>query len=39
VCAEIAALVRDLGWEVRGIMPSPIAGRDGNRFLLAASRG
>jgi 23S rRNA (cytidine1920-2'-O)/16S rRNA (cytidine1409-2'-O)-methyltransferase len=39
VCAEIAALVRSLGWEVCGIMPSPIAGRDGNReFLLAASR-
>jgi 23S rRNA (cytidine1920-2'-O)/16S rRNA (cytidine1409-2'-O)-methyltransferase len=39
VCADIAALVRSLGWDVAGIMPSPIPGRDGNReFFIAASR-
>ena len=38
VCAEIATLVRSLGWDVAGIMPSPIPGRDGNReFFIAAS--
>ena len=38
VCEEIAALVRSLGWDVAGIMPSPIPGRDGNReFFIAAS--
>jgi 23S rRNA (cytidine1920-2'-O)/16S rRNA (cytidine1409-2'-O)-methyltransferase len=38
VCAEITALVRSLGWDVAGIMPSPIPGRDGNReFFIAAS--
>jgi 23S rRNA (cytidine1920-2'-O)/16S rRNA (cytidine1409-2'-O)-methyltransferase len=39
VCEEIAALVRSLGWDVAGMMPSPIPGRDGNReFFIAASR-
>ena len=38
VCAEIATLVRSLGWDVAGIMPSPIPGRVGNReFFIAAS--
>jgi 23S rRNA (cytidine1920-2'-O)/16S rRNA (cytidine1409-2'-O)-methyltransferase len=38
VCADIAALVRSLGWDVAGIMPSPIPGRDGNReFFIAAA--
>jgi 23S rRNA (cytidine1920-2'-O)/16S rRNA (cytidine1409-2'-O)-methyltransferase len=38
VCNDIAALVRSHGWDVIGIIPSPIDGRDGNReFLLAAS--
>jgi 23S rRNA (cytidine1920-2'-O)/16S rRNA (cytidine1409-2'-O)-methyltransferase len=38
VCKDIAALVRSHGWDVIGIIPSPIDGRDGNReFLLAAS--
>ncbi|MCC6780674.1 MAG: TlyA family RNA methyltransferase [Hyphomicrobiales bacterium] len=40
VCDDIAAAARVLGWQVIGIVPSPIAGGDGNReFLLAASRG
>jgi 23S rRNA (cytidine1920-2'-O)/16S rRNA (cytidine1409-2'-O)-methyltransferase len=40
VCENIAALVRSLGWDVAGIFPSPITGRDGNReFFLAASHG
>ena len=39
VCAGIAELVAGLGWAVRGIVPSPIEGGDGNReFLLAAER-
>jgi 23S rRNA (cytidine1920-2'-O)/16S rRNA (cytidine1409-2'-O)-methyltransferase len=39
-CDEIAALVRSLGWQVIGIIPSPIEGGDGNReFLLGATRG
>jgi 23S rRNA (cytidine1920-2'-O)/16S rRNA (cytidine1409-2'-O)-methyltransferase len=38
VCDDIAAFVSSLGWTVAGIMPSPIAGGDGNReFLLGAS--
>jgi 23S rRNA (cytidine1920-2'-O)/16S rRNA (cytidine1409-2'-O)-methyltransferase len=40
VCDDIAALVTSLGWSVAGVIPSPIAGGDGNReFLIAASRG
>lgn len=39
VCAEIADLVRTLGWRVLGVEPSPIEGGDGNReFLLGAAR-
>jgi 23S rRNA (cytidine1920-2'-O)/16S rRNA (cytidine1409-2'-O)-methyltransferase len=38
ICEEIVALVTSLGWDVAGIMPSPIAGRDGNReFFVGAS--
>jgi 23S rRNA (cytidine1920-2'-O)/16S rRNA (cytidine1409-2'-O)-methyltransferase len=38
ICKDIAALVSSLGWRVAGIMPSPIAGRDGNReFFVGAS--
>jgi 23S rRNA (cytidine1920-2'-O)/16S rRNA (cytidine1409-2'-O)-methyltransferase len=34
---EIAALVASLGWQVRGVIPSPISGGDGNEeFLLGA---
>jgi 23S rRNA (cytidine1920-2'-O)/16S rRNA (cytidine1409-2'-O)-methyltransferase len=37
VCARIAQVVSDLGWTVTGVIPSPIAGGDGNReFLLGA---
>jgi 23S rRNA (cytidine1920-2'-O)/16S rRNA (cytidine1409-2'-O)-methyltransferase len=40
VCADAEALVASLGWTALGVMPSPIAGGDGNReFLLAARRG
>jgi len=39
VCAEIADLVRTLGWRVMGVEPSPIEGGDGNReFLLGTAR-
>ncbi len=39
VCADIEALVAELGWSVLGVIPSPIEGGDGNReFLLAARR-
>jgi 23S rRNA (cytidine1920-2'-O)/16S rRNA (cytidine1409-2'-O)-methyltransferase len=38
-CARIADLVQKLGWDALGLMPSPIAGGDGNReFLLGARR-
>jgi 23S rRNA (cytidine1920-2'-O)/16S rRNA (cytidine1409-2'-O)-methyltransferase len=37
-CDDIAALVRSLSWDVAGILPSPIEGRDGNReFFIGAS--
>jgi 23S rRNA (cytidine1920-2'-O)/16S rRNA (cytidine1409-2'-O)-methyltransferase len=38
---ELAAwLQRDMGWDVVGLVPSPIAGGEGNReFLLGARRG
>jgi len=37
VCHDILAFVASLGWRVLGIIPSPIAGGDGNaEFLLAA---
>ena len=40
VCEEIAGFVAALGWTVAGVIPSPIAGGDGNReFLLGAARG
>jgi 23S rRNA (cytidine1920-2'-O)/16S rRNA (cytidine1409-2'-O)-methyltransferase len=39
VCDEIAAVVASLGWTVAGIVPSPIAGGDGNReFFIGACR-
>jgi 23S rRNA (cytidine1920-2'-O)/16S rRNA (cytidine1409-2'-O)-methyltransferase len=39
VCNEVAEVIVDLGWTVAGIIPSPIAGGDGNReFLLGARR-
>jgi 23S rRNA (cytidine1920-2'-O)/16S rRNA (cytidine1409-2'-O)-methyltransferase len=40
VCEDIAGFVAALGWTVFGVIPSPIAGGDGNReFLLGAARG
>jgi 23S rRNA (cytidine1920-2'-O)/16S rRNA (cytidine1409-2'-O)-methyltransferase len=39
VCDDIAAFVMGLGWTVRGVIPSPIEGGEGNReFLLGATR-
>jgi 23S rRNA (cytidine1920-2'-O)/16S rRNA (cytidine1409-2'-O)-methyltransferase len=38
VCDDISAFVASLGWRVLGIIPSPIAGGDGNaEFLLGAT--
>ena len=40
VCEDIRAFVVSLGFEVVGLMPSPILGREGNReFLIGARRG
>jgi 23S rRNA (cytidine1920-2'-O)/16S rRNA (cytidine1409-2'-O)-methyltransferase len=40
VCDRIAEFVASLGWRAAGIVPSPIAGGDGNHeFFIAASRG
>jgi 23S rRNA (cytidine1920-2'-O)/16S rRNA (cytidine1409-2'-O)-methyltransferase len=39
VCNDITAFVASLGWRVIGVVPSPIAGGDGNaEFLLGAAR-
>jgi 23S rRNA (cytidine1920-2'-O)/16S rRNA (cytidine1409-2'-O)-methyltransferase len=39
VCAGISAFVSELGWRILGVIPSPIAGGDGNaEFLLGAAR-
>jgi 23S rRNA (cytidine1920-2'-O)/16S rRNA (cytidine1409-2'-O)-methyltransferase len=39
VCDDIVAAAAALGWRVRGVIPSPIAGGDGNaEFLLGAAR-
>ena len=38
VCDDIVAFVVSLGWDVAGVIPSPIEGGEGNReFLLGAS--
>ena len=40
VCDEVAAWLAGCGWTVRGIVPSPITGPEGNvEFLVWASRG
>ncbi len=40
VCEHIQLFLEGLGWRVRGLIPSPIDGGDGNReFLIAATRG
>jgi 23S rRNA (cytidine1920-2'-O)/16S rRNA (cytidine1409-2'-O)-methyltransferase len=37
---EVTALVASLGWTVLGVVPSPIAGGEGNHeFLMAAQQG
>ena len=38
VCADIAGFVAALGWNVAGILPSPIAGADGNHEFLMGAR-
>ncbi len=39
VCADVSDMVTSLGWVVRGIIRSPLTGRDGNHeFLIAARR-
>lgn len=39
VCERIEAFLRDLGWSVDGLTPSPIFGGDGNReFLIGATK-
>jgi 23S rRNA (cytidine1920-2'-O)/16S rRNA (cytidine1409-2'-O)-methyltransferase len=39
VCDDIAAFAASHGWDVEGVMPSPLAGGDGNaEFLLGAHR-
>ena len=39
VCHDISAFVASLGWRVLGIIPSPIAGGDGNaEFLLGSAK-
>ena len=39
VCADIVAFAASRGWDVAGVIPSPIEGGDGNaEFLLAACR-
>ena len=39
VCEDISAFVAGLGWSVLGVIPSPIAGGDGNReFFIGARR-
>lgn len=36
-CGDIEALLRDAGWAIRGTIPSPIDGADGNReYLIGA---
>ncbi len=39
VCAEIRRwLIDDMGWNVNGIVPSPVIGSDGNQEFLIAAR-
>ncbi|MEI9916776.1 MAG: TlyA family RNA methyltransferase [Methylovirgula sp.] len=39
VCDEIEDLIRSAGWQIAGLIPSPISGGDGNReFLLGTMR-
>ena len=39
VCRDAAGWLAGLGWEVAGVVPSPITGPEGNvEFLIAAQR-
>ena len=39
VCGEVSAWLERLGWQVQGIVRSPITGPEGNvEFLIAARR-
>ena len=38
VCGEVTVLVASLGWTVLGVIPSPVAGGDGNHEFLMAAR-
>jgi 23S rRNA (cytidine1920-2'-O)/16S rRNA (cytidine1409-2'-O)-methyltransferase len=38
VCDDIAAFVAGLGWTVLGVIPSPLAGGDGNREFFIGAR-
>jgi 23S rRNA (cytidine1920-2'-O)/16S rRNA (cytidine1409-2'-O)-methyltransferase len=38
VCADVETTVASLGWTVRGIIPSPITGGDGNHEFLITAR-
>jgi 23S rRNA (cytidine1920-2'-O)/16S rRNA (cytidine1409-2'-O)-methyltransferase len=39
VCEEITSTVARLGWQVAGIVPSPVLGGDGNcEFFIGAHR-
>lgn len=39
-CRRVEGFLRDLGWSVLGLVPSPIAGGDGNlEWLIGARRG
>jgi 23S rRNA (cytidine1920-2'-O)/16S rRNA (cytidine1409-2'-O)-methyltransferase len=40
ICEDIGAFVASLGWNVGGLVPSAIAGGDGNReFFIEVERG
>ena len=39
ICDDMVKLIESLGWQVAGLIPSPIEGGDGNReFLVGAAR-
>jgi len=39
VCHEVTAWLTGSGWQVEGVVPSPITGPEGNvEFLIAANR-
>lgn len=37
-CADVETLIRATGWEIEGLIPSPIEGTDGNREYLIGAR-